>query len=175
MENVADALKIAFAIFVFVTAITIIFVMVGKVKSTSDVVLYYSDKTNFYEHYKDTSKDLKGNRIVGVSDIVATLYRYYTESVAVTIKINDNTYYFDVGNETLMDEETKSGVATVKGKEENLGKFITNILLEKYSNSNFIEEFSEAPTSGIYSTGEDGSEITLSSGGKKVYVTYTKI
>lgn len=172
MENVADALKIAFAIFVFVTAITIIFVMVGKVKSTSDVVLYYSDKTNFYEHYEDASKDSKGNRIVGVSDIVATLYRYYTESVAVTIKINNETYYFDVGNETLMDEETKSAIATVKGKEEHLGKFITEVLKD-YSDKKFIEEFSEAPTSGIYSTGEDGSEITLSSGGKKVYVTYT--
>lgn len=174
MENAADALKIAFAIFVFVTAITIIFVMVGKVKSTSDVVLYYSDKTNFYDHYEDTSKDSKGNRIVGISDIVATLYRYYTESVAVTIKIDNETYYFDVGNETLMNGETKQDLATIKGKEENLGKFITTIL-NNYSEKSFREEFSEAPTSGIYSTGSDGSEITLSSGGKKVYVTYTKI
>lgn len=174
MENVADALKIAFAIFVFVTAITIIFVMVGKVKSTSDVVLYYSDKTNFYDHYEDKSKDQKGNRIVGISDIVATLYRYYTESVAVTIKIDGKTYYFDVGNETLMNGETKQDLATIKGKEEHLGKFITTIL-NNYSEKSFREEFSEAPTSGIYSTGSDGSEITLSSGGKKVYVTYTKI
>lgn len=174
MENAADALKIAFAIFVFVTAITIIFVMVGKVKSTSDVVLYYSDKTNFYDHYEDKSKDQKGNRIVGISDIVATLYRYYTESVAVTIKIDNETYYFDVGNETLMNGETKQDLATIKGKEENLGKFITTIL-NNYSEKSFREEFSEAPTSGIYSTGSDGSEITLSSGGKKVYVTYTKI
>lgn len=174
MEHVADALKIAFAIFVFVTAITIIFVMIGKVKSTSDVVLYYSDKTNFYDHYNDTSKDSKGNRIVGVSDIVATLYRYYTESVAVTIKIDGNTYYFDVGNETLMLGKTKATLATVQGKEENLGIFITTIL-NNYDSNTFVEEFSEAPTSGIYSTGSDGSEITLSAGGKKVYVTYTKI
>ena len=174
MENVADALKIAFAIFVFVTATTIIFVMIGRVKSTSDVVLYYSDKTNFYDHYEDTSKDSKGNRIVGVSDIVATLYRYYTESVAVTVKIGDKTYYFDIGNETLMSGETKQDLATIKGKEEHLGKFIATIL-NNYSKESFREEFSEAPTSGIYSTGSDGSEITLSAGGKKVYVTYTKI
>lgn len=174
MEHAADALKIAFAIFVFVTAITIIFVMIGKVKSTSDVVLYYSDKTNFYDHYEDTSKDSKGNRIVGVSDIVATLYRYYTESVAVTVKIGDKTYYFDIGNETLMSGETKQDLATIEGKEKNLGIFITTIL-NMCNGDNFVEEFSEAPTSGIYSTGSDGSEITLSAGGKKVYVTYTKI
>lgn len=176
MENASDTLKIAFAIFVFVTAITIIFVMIGKVKSTSDVVLYYSDKTNFYDHYEDTSKDSKGNRIVGVSDIVATLYRYYTESVAVTVKIDDETYYFDIGNETLMDRETKETLATIEGKEENLGEFITEKLLSpSVGERQFIEEFSEAPLSGIYSTGSDGSEITLSAGGKKVYVTYTEI
>lgn len=171
MENAADALKIAFAIFVFVTAITIIFVMIGKVKSTSDVVLYYSDKTNFYDRYPG---DPTLNREVGISDIVATLYRYYTESVAVTIKIDEKTYYFDVGNETLMNGETKQDLATIKGKEENLGIFITTIL-NMCNGDNFVEEFSEAPTSGIYSTGSDGSEITLSAGGKKVYVTYTKI
>lgn len=174
MENVADALKIAFAVFVFITALAIIFIMVGKVKYTSDVVLYYSDKTNFYDHYEDTSKDSKGNRIVGVSDIVATLYRYYTESVAVTVKIGNKTYYFDIGNETLMAGETKETLATIEGKEENLGIFITTILND-CDGENFVEEFSEAPTSGIYSTGSDGSEITLSAGGKKVYVTYTKI
>lgn len=171
MENAADALKMAFAVLVFIIAITIIFVMVSKVKFTADTVLYYSDKTNFYSHYE--SKEL--NREVYVSDIVATLYRYYTESVAVTIKIDDETYYFDVGNETLMDGETKQTVATIEGKEKNLGKFITEKLLKNYSKRRFREEFSEAPTSGIYSTGSDGSEITLSSGGKKVYVTYTLI
>lgn len=175
MEQTSDALRITFAIFVFVTAITIIFVMIGKVKSTSDVVLYYSDETNFYEHYEDTSKDSKGNRIVGISDIVATLYRYYKESVAVTVKIGDKTYYFDIGNETtLMPGETKQDLATIEGKEENLGIFITKILYD-YDEDYFVEEFSEAPTSGIYSTGSDGSEITLSAGGKKVYVTYTKM
>ena len=174
MENAADALKIAFAVLIFIIAITIIFVMVAKVKSTSDVVLYYGDKTNFYDHYEDNSKDEKGNRIVGVSAIVATLYRYYTESVAVTIKIDDsNIYYFDVGNETLMDGETKQSLSTTEGKDRNLGKFVEDILLHNYSEKNFVEEFSETPISGIYSKGLDGTEITLSSGGKKVYVTYT--
>ena len=41
MENAADALKIAFGLLVFAIALTVIFTMVAKVKSTADVVLYY--------------------------------------------------------------------------------------------------------------------------------------
>ena len=37
----------------------------------------------------------------------------------------------------------------------------------------YTEEFVEVPISGIYETGEDGTQITLSSGGNKLYVTYT--
>ena len=70
MEHAADALKMAFALLVFAIAITTIFVMVSKVKTTSDAVMYYGDKTNFYSHYEDKSKDTNGNRIVGISDIV---------------------------------------------------------------------------------------------------------
>lgn len=155
MENATDALKMAFAVLVFIIAITIIFVMISKVRSTADVVLYYSDKTNFYDHYNDTSKDLKGNRIVGISDIVATLYRYDTESLAVTVKIDSDTYYFDLGYETNLIGKT---INTQEEREENLGKFISD-KLNDYKDKKFKEEF---------------SEITLSSGGKKVYVTYTK-
>ena len=55
-----------------------------------------------------------------------------------------------------------------------LEKFITDNL-KSYVNSNasFKEEFVEIPISGIYEKGEDDTEITLSSGGKKVYITYT--
>lgn len=49
MENAADALKMAFAIFVFVIALSIVFSLIGHVKETADAVLFYTDKTNFYE------------------------------------------------------------------------------------------------------------------------------
>lgn len=186
MENAADALKIAFGLLVFAIALTVIFTMVAKVKSTADVVLYYSDNTNFYEH--TSSKDK--NRIVKVADVVATLYRYYKESVAVTIVLEKNnpneTYYFDMGNERMGNQvllitdgngNELLKLGTEKNIEKNLGEFILSRLINNASNANaeFMEEFTEIPTGGIYLTGTDGTEITLSAEGKKVYITYTKI
>ena len=39
MENAVDALKIAFAVFVFLIALTVTFSMIAKVKSTAEYVL----------------------------------------------------------------------------------------------------------------------------------------
>lgn len=50
MENAADALKIGFALLVFVVALSIVFTMISKVKATADAVLYYADDTNFRDH-----------------------------------------------------------------------------------------------------------------------------
>lgn len=184
MENAADALKMAFAVLVFIIAIAIIFVMISKVRNTADIVLYHSDKTNFYQNYKgnnevDKTADEKGNRIVTITEIISTLYRYYKESVAVTIKLESgDSYYFDLGNETILikkDEDLLKKLGTEENLEENLGDFISTVLLKSSVKSKtFTEEFTEVPTSGIYSTGSDGSEIVLSAGGKKVYITYTE-
>lgn len=158
MENAADALKIAFAIFVFVIAIAVTFSIISQAKSTADTVLYHSDETNFYEHVASGT----GNREVSVKEVISTLYRYYKESVSVTINIGNESRTFDLANSSSNINTIENELATYV-KENLLGKDIT-----------FIEEFVEVPISGIYETGEDNTEITLSSGGKRVYVTYTK-
>ena len=159
MENATDALKIAFAIFVFVIAITLTFSLISQAKSTSDYVLSYSDRTNFYEH--SDSKDK--NRIVSVTEVISNLYRYYKESLCVTVVLGEEEHKFDLSN-------TYSTTAQI---EKKLSEFITDTLLKNYSDVTFKEEFVEVPVSGIYQTGEDGTQITLSSGGKKLYITYT--
>ncbi|MDO5555300.1 MAG: hypothetical protein Q4G09_01180 [Clostridia bacterium] len=165
MENATDALKIAFAIFVFVIAITILFSLVSQAKATADVVLYHSDKTNFYSHVASQGE----NRTVSYAEVVSTLYRYYKESICVTIDLGKNDVHtFDLGN------SVGNSDGNIKGVEDNLKNFIKE-KLEKYSDKMFTEKFTEAPVGGIYSTGEDGSQITLSSGMKKIYVTYTLI
>ena len=162
MEDVADALKIAFAIFVFVVAVALLFSLTSQAKETADIVLYYNDETNFYD-YEGSSDE---NRIVPVSEVISTLYRYYKESICVTVdldSIGKGVETFDLASRNYTAE------ADIK---KDLGDYIKDNL-SQLTNRNFIEEFVEVPISGIYMTGEDGTQITLSSGGSKLYVTYT--
>lgn len=177
MENASDALLIAFAVFVFVIAITVAFSVISQAKSTSDYVLYYADETTYYDHVD--SKDY--NRTVSVSEVISTLYRYYKESLCVTIVLEGDSYRFDIDlSDTDLDKlkdddiiSTKIKPSTETAAESLINAFVKNKLLKDYSNAEFTEEFVEIPISGIYNEGEDGTEIVLSSGGNKVYVTYT--
>lgn len=154
MENAADALKIAFAIFVFVIAITITFSLVSQAKSTADYILYYTDETNFYENLDSKNT----NRTVSIAEVISALYRYSDESFAITIKLkNGNIKTFDLSNSSY---------------NEGVVDYIKDTLLGLPTNTLFTEEFVEVPISGIYSTGTDDSEVVLASGGKKVYITY---
>lgn len=173
MENAVDALKIAFAIFVFVVAITVAFSVISQAKSTADHVLFYSDKTNFYDNLYSKGEKEK-NRVVSVSEVISTLYRYYKESLCVTVVLQEETYKFDLNlsKSDLEKFELTQAPSTEEAIEDMLENFIKN-KLENYADAKFKEEFVEVPISGIYEKGEDDTEITLSSGGKKVYITYT--
>lgn len=162
MENAAEALKIAFAMLIFVIAITITFSLTSQAKQTADVVLYHSDKTNYYDHV--ASKEV--NRKVSVDTVISTLYRYYKESINVIIVLGDDEERFD-GNRM---KDKKS----IKNIETDLEEFVTNNLLTAdNAGKMFTEEFVEAPIGGQYVTGDDGTQIIVQSGGKQVYVTYT--
>lgn len=163
MENAADALKIAFAIFVFILAVTVSFGIISQAKGASDVVLYHNDETNFYQ-YADSSAT---NRIVTVSEVISTLYRFAEESVVVTVVLDDDEYKFDFNQG---DYESIDGE---EGAKEDLEEFITT-KLNSYYDSKFVEEFVEVPVSGEYQISDDGSEqVTLSSGETEIYITYS--
>lgn len=87
MENAADALKIAFGIFVFMLAVSILFHFSSLVKAVAESKLLETDDTTYYEYYENDTRlvDNNGNRIVTLEDIIPTMYRYSTESAAVTI------------------------------------------------------------------------------------------
>lgn len=159
MDNATDALKIAFAVFTFVLAITVTFYFISQAKNTSDTVLYYADDTNFYDY----TVSAETNRTVDVAEVISTLYRYYKESASVTIIIGNKVNTFDL---------TTSNVS-MKEIERNLAEYVSGNLLTLNANSKFKEEFIETAVSGIYTSGEDNTNLTLTSGGKKLYVTYT--
>lgn len=88
MENAVDALKIAFAVFVFIMAISISIYMFTLVGETADIVLQSSDVTEFMQ-YTEINNMIGDDRIVGLETIIPTLYKYYKENYTV-IFMNSN-------------------------------------------------------------------------------------
>lgn len=94
MENAVDALKIAFALFVFIMALSITIFMFNMAKETGDIVLASSDVTAFMEYKEQdlTGTIVKdGDRIVGLETIIPTLYKYYKERYTVVFMNADGT------------------------------------------------------------------------------------
>lgn len=165
MENAVDALKIAAAVLVFVIALTIAFALLSQAKATSDIMLFASDKTNYYTYSKDAD-DAEG-RIVGADVVISSLYRYYKESVVVRV-YDSNGRLIDNGD---FNTETDKGLSQKERKkkvnewiEKNRGKL----------DGKFLETFDEVKKSGEYIVEDDGSELTVKSGQTSIYITYTK-
>lgn len=85
MENAVDALKMAFAVFIFVIALTVGIVSFNNAKSTADFILYTKDETNYYQ-YETAMGKASENRIVGLETVIPTLFRYYKENFTVVFK-----------------------------------------------------------------------------------------
>lgn len=163
MENAVNALKIAAAVLVFVIALTIAFTLLSQAKSTSDIILFSSDKTNYYDYsnYADSEK----GRIVGADVVISSLYRYYKESIVV--KIYDNS------NNILGEFNTKTdGLGSQKARKEHVEKWIAGN--SSKLEGSFVETFDEVKESGEYIKEDDGSELTMKSGQTTIWITYTK-
>ena len=119
MENAADALKMAAAILIFIIAIASAFSLFGIAKQTADSIIKMRDKQAYLEaaelesvlytsssaiEKESVSKMTKeGYRIVGVEDVISTIYRYNKEDYGVTIvEKNSRTVLarYDTGTES---------------------------------------------------------------------------
>ena len=95
MENAVDALKMAFAVIVFVMALSISINMFSNARETADVVLHSSDITG-YMQFQEATEGTE-SRIVGMETIVPTLYKYYKENYTVIFR-NKNGEYLTIYN-----------------------------------------------------------------------------
>lgn len=79
MENAVDALKMAFAILVFVSALSIVVFAFTKVRTTATAVLDKSDRDTYYQIYNGdgSGKEYSFYRKVGIDTVIANLYSYY--------------------------------------------------------------------------------------------------
>lgn len=90
MENAVDALKMAFAVIVFVLALSISINMFSRARETADVVLHSSDITEYME-YQEAVQGTE-SRIVGLETIVPTLYKYYKENYTIIFRDKNGDY-----------------------------------------------------------------------------------
>jgi len=160
MENASDALKMAFAVFIFIFALSLTFSTITKAKDTADIVLFVNDKTNYQDELEYTSADLvnKKGRDVTIDTVISTLYRCKNETMVVKVIEGSNIYTFDsVEDQGALREKIRGFVDNHTG------------IPNKY-----LEQFVEAKYSGKEITAEDGSSIIVTKGGSKMYITYTK-
>lgn len=106
MEDVVDALKLAFSVFVFIIGLAIVFNMFTRAKEVSDYVLEHTDNTYFARYVYADDSNTEG-RTVGIETIIPTLYRYYKEKFMIDVVVsNPTTNIYNEANERF-DEETE--------------------------------------------------------------------
>lgn len=87
MENATDAIKMGFAVLVFVSALSIAVFSFSKARQASAKITQQADAKEYYERISlNESEDItwsSSNRVVGVETVIPTLYRYYKENYTV--------------------------------------------------------------------------------------------
>ena len=180
MENAAHALHMAFAMFVFLIAISLAFTAFSSAREVADVVLYVNDQSNFEEFISEAST----NRVVGIEAIIPEIRRYITHNEGYSIKIIDNisvpslSLTITLDNQTNELDEDKEG--QVISEPSELKAYRTKCLdtiTEKYQFNNdvkFVETFSEVAHKG--GTIEvDGEVLEKVNTETNVKITYTRI
>ena len=202
MEDAVEALKIGFAVLVFVIALSVAFSSLTQAKQVSDTVLEMTSSTYLTE-YKYPGSAPGAGRIVGIETVIPTLYRYSKEKYSVDIVENGNIREkFDTDTERRVysnatDEETKkfkplykSGVSwignteidiatrvdgAVSGTDKQINNmtYKPNISIDNWRDAKFLETFTESDQS-ILKEGDDGSSVIKIAGSKKMFITFTK-
>lgn len=167
MENIADLLKIFFAIVVFAIALTILFQMTSLAKDTADAVFLAIDRNTYidYNSYKNDGP----NRKVKFTEIIPTIYRYATEGYGVTIIDNKKIVArFDLGTESQVQNcfwtrERYAGVSQQEKDKSDLNKkeilnHLNRYILSKVGASISSEDYLVKLIKEIYSSGDGNPE-----------------
>jgi len=146
MENVADALKMAGAVLLFVLALSIIIFYFGQVRQVSDTILTYKDRETLYIdgdlYYKTSGTE----RNVDLETIIPSLFRAYLENYKIVFKgLNKPIYKINTINENgnieltdkySLDLETKTNTPytnVVLANNEQKAEFLRGILYRDFN------------------------------------------
>lgn len=160
MENLADVLKIFFAVTVFTMALTVLFQMTALTKNTADAVFTAIDKNTYMDY---NSYEANGpNRIVTFQEIIPTIYRYAQEGYGVTI-IDDGEIIarFDLDTESqvascLWTQEREIRASSTEKKRSDaikneITKYLNKYIVAKARSKQVVDL--DVLIKSIYSTG----------------------
>ena len=151
MENAVEALKIAFAILMFIMALSLGISSISKANNALTAIVNYNDRETEYNYVKTQGL----TRTVGVETIVPIMYKAYKENFEVRFYDRDGKtplaiYYAtdSNGNKKTDDELNYIIVSTIDGSEvfasakdaeEHLDQILgnPNDLEEKYKNQKY--------------------------------------
>ena len=169
MENVADALKMAVAVLIFVIALGISISSFSQAKQTAQTLLDYTDREYDMQYISNVTNT---ERVVGIETIIPTIYRAYKENYKVFFYSSDgqplklyskkengaivDINYIDLEKETLGSDRNKDNfiMALLYGNKAKL-KADDGTDIDFYE---FIEELRKnnsgisLNTNGIYDT-----------------------
>ena len=112
-ENIADALKMAGSVFLFVMGLSIAILAFSQARESMDIVLSYSDRESLSiegnPRFYYLSKDNDTSRYVGKETIIPAIYRAYKENYKIVFKFPDDYYLFkqEVKNAKGLNKEKK--------------------------------------------------------------------
>ncbi len=84
MENVTEALQMAFGVLVFVVALSISINAFGEARQTSQIILDYRDREYDYTYVGDNDRTME--RIVSAETIIPSIYKAYKENYKIVFK-----------------------------------------------------------------------------------------
>lgn len=182
MENASEALYIAFAVMVFVLALTLTITSFSSLRETASSIIerdevldLVTDDTGNYINYIQGNPD-STNRIVGIETIIPSMYRAYKENYKIIFKFKesvdcfeshetgeDGVYYIDLKDENY---------ATSNEAKSNLDEILKNGLYDYLKDKTFKEElgqyYIEDEGKGV---GEDFLDVNKT---LKRIITYTE-
>lgn len=105
MENVADALKMAGAVLIFVLALSIIIFYFGEVRQTSDTILAYKDRETVYIDGDIYYKTSGTERTVHLETIMPSIFRAYLENYKIVFEGLEEPIYKIKDNNGVMQKK----------------------------------------------------------------------
>ena len=146
-ENIADALKIAGSVLLFVIGLSVAFLAFSQARESVDAIIKYSDREYFTIendsrfYYLADSSGLGTNRYVGIETVIPTIYRAYKENFKIVFEVeNDSNFHLfkkDILNpDTGLYEEMNVKKIDLKeqsiGSDEDSREFLNGILYRNF-------------------------------------------